>query len=1237
MNARRTASIILSFALALAAGAAGSASAPAPDTAPRSAPAAMPASATERMETYAAGAALLDAGENERAARFFEEALAKSGALVELAEGLVEARSRLCAPNAAVARCGQAMLATQGARREVFEPYLDGERSRLRRDFNPAATRYLDALSAAVRNHDTLSTVVCGKALALCLVASRDARGVLETARLLDSRESWLPRAGRLAVSVMSARAECLNATDSVEAADSLYREALSLAKAGSFRQIESACLAGLGRLDEKRQSFGGAILFYRQALALERAMGSREKTATLLDDLGQVEASAGDFETAAGRFAEAEEIAKACGLKWILGYVLYGRGTLAEKKGDTEGALKLFQQALALHADQGDVRGEPAVQFRLGYLRGSLGQYTLAVAHYERALKVYEETANLSGLSSTLAGLAVAYHKLGDFAKAEEYYQRTLDVKRRLDDKRGAAWSLNSLGMIADMQGRYRDALSFEHEAMAMYREAGDRAGTGEAHFSIGSVYYDLGNYTEALKHYEEAFAVAVETGNGQFLGTVASGMGSVYSAAGRLDLAGEPYRKCLEIARASKQKTAVAGALDNLASLEIRLGDFAGARAHAGEALALLPAEGQDYIRARALYVMGTAGGPAESSIGYLERALALAEGGGIEELKWKCLSDLGELYLAKGDTAKSYSLQHRAIVSVESLRRLAGSDELRRHFFQPAILPYERIVSVILTRSGRAPDVKEAFSYTERCRAQILASLLREAMERTGAKGNDRLLGREREILSRLAFYQARLQDGTITPVERAGLLEKIEGLERRFTSLSLKLEQRDKDYLSELYPKVEQPDELFSSLAPDETALSYFLGEKRSYVFCGKKGELAVYELPAKAFIEQRVDRFLSLLQQMANASEGTASDPAATDTAATGPAIPAQVFDLASNELYDLLLEPAAGSLEAGEKLIVVPDGLLNRLPFALLKSGNRHLVEDHDVSYAPSLRTLRYLRERNAVRARSSHAPEYDVIAIGASGESATGSKGGARVYPFTDIPIEPLPRAAQEAKDVASVFSRSLVLAGRSAGEGALRESRIDDTGILHFAARAYIDNDDPRRSFVVLNPERGFGDTLARLPEDGLLQWHEIAALKLNAALVTLSACRSTGGVLSYGEGISGLTQAFLYAGGGCVLAAQLDIPDDLAGEMTIEYYRNVKKGLGASAALSAAQRTAIAKGGAIANPAVWGAFAAIGDGASAPRLARGIIGSRFIGLALVCAAAVLAALAIRRRRRD
>jgi CHAT domain-containing protein/Flp pilus assembly protein TadD len=1175
----------------------------------------------DRLDTYNTGMALLDAGLNQKAAQLFENALRDNGAFIELAGGLIEARSRLCAPNAAIAYCAQTLDRTTGAHREIFRLYLDGEKARVQRDFKGAAAQFRGASDAAGQEKDTLATVVCVEALVQCLLANQDADGALESARRLGALSSSGAVAERLRAGSALVEAECLNGKDRIGGADSLYRLVLSLASARGFRRIESGCLSGVGRVEEKRQRFTEARSHYEQALSLEQAMGDKEDAAILLNNLAQVEVNTGALDAAAARFTQCEVTAEACGLRWILGYIYYGRGAIAEAKGDKEGALKLFQQSLALHTEQNNVWGELGAQLRLGYLWSALGDYAKAGRHYEHALKIYEDMKSLYGMGWALAGLAVNYHKLGDFEKAQEYYRRTLEVKRKLGDKRGTAWALNSLGGIADMQGRYREALSLEHEAMTIYEETGDRPGFGDVHYSMGSVYFYLGNYAEALKHYEAAFTVATETGDQRFLGRVVSGMGSAYSSAGRADLAEGLYRKCLEIARASKEETEIVWALNNLASLYIQLKDFVPARNCLEESLARLPREGQDYMRARALYLLGMAGGPTASSIAYLERALALADGSGLEELRWKCLSDLGELYYVEGDTAKSYSLQHRAILAVESLRRLAGSDELRRHFLEPAILPYERIVSLTLSGAGRASDVKEAFGYTERCRAQILASLLREAMSRTGAKEDDRFLEREREILSQLTFYQVRLQDGTITPGERTGLLGKIDGLEQSFVNLGTKLERGDRSYVAALYPKVEQPEDLLSALAPGERMLSFFLGADRSYVFCGTGTELTVHELPAKEAIERRIDYFLSILQQTA---------------AAPGDTIPREVLDSASSELFNMLLGPVAKELGPGERLLIIPDGLLNRLPFALLRGGGRYLVEDHDISYAPSMRTLRYLRERNAVRSRSKRVNEYGIIAIGASGESVAGPKDGSRVYPYTDIPVEPLPRAAEEAKEVASIFDRSLVLAGRSALESAFKGSRLEDTGILHVAAHAYVDNDDLRRSFVVLNPERSFEDTLAGPSEDGILQWHEIAGLRLNAALVTLAACRTAGGVLSRGEGISGLTEAFLYSGAGCVLAAQFDVPDALSGEMMVEYYRGIRHGLGAAAALSAAQRAALARSDALGRPAVWGAYVAIGDGASAPRLSSGLVSSRHIAGLLIVVAAVASVLILVRRHR-
>ncbi|HVO76438.1 MAG TPA: tetratricopeptide repeat protein, partial [Candidatus Bathyarchaeia archaeon] len=827
-----------------------------------------------RLATYDAGEALLDAGLNEKAARFFEDALAGSGSFVELASGLIEARSRLCAPNVGVAYCGRTLGRSSGPGRDVLKLYLDGEKARLERRFKEAADSFREAADAAVRREDTLATAVCVASLARSLLSNQDADGALEAARRLRVFPASRAHGERLRAGATLVEAECLNGKDRIGTADSLYREALAPARSLGFRSIESDCISGLGRLQEKRQRFQEAETSYEQALLLEQTMGSKEDVTVLLNNLGQVEVNMGKLEAAAARFTQCEETADACGLKWILGYIYYGRGAIAEAKGDKEEALRIFQQSLAAHTEQNNVWGELGARLRLGYLESALGDYAQAGRHYEYALKIYEDMKSLYGMSWALAGLAVNYHKLGDFGKAEQYYLRTIEVRRRLGDKRGAAWALNSLGGIADMQGRYREALSFESEAMAIYEELGDRAGIGDVHYSMGSVYFYLANYGEAMKHYEKAFAAATETGNQRFLGRVVSGMGSAYSSAGRLDLAETLYKKCLEIARASREETEIVWALNNLASLYIQLGESAAARKCLEEALAKLPDKGQEYMRARALYLLGMTGGPVASSIASLERSLALAEASGLEELRWKCLTELGECYLAEGDTLKSYDFQRRAIVSVESLRRLAGSDELRRHFFEPAILPYERLVSLILAKAGGKPDVKEAFGYTERCRAQILASLLREAIDRGGGRGDEKLLGGEREILSQLTFYQSRLQDGTIPAGERAGLLARIDDLEQRFTKLGLKLDRRDRDYAGALYPRVEQPEELLSTLAPGERMLSYFLGEKRSYVFCARGAELTVHELPGKDLIEERVDNFLSLLQQTADAQVGT---------------------------------------------------------------------------------------------------------------------------------------------------------------------------------------------------------------------------------------------------------------------------------------------------------------------------------------------------------------------------
>ncbi len=81
-------------------------------------------------------------------------------------------------------------------------------------------------------------------------------------------------------------------------------------------------------------------------------------------------------------------------------------------------------------------------------------------------------------------------------------------------------------------------------------------------------------------------------------------------------------------------------------------------------------------NYLRAKTLYLMGKAEPDIEKAIGYINLALKLSEDIGLQDFIWKFTTDLGDLYLARGDTLAAKVMQEKAIHTVESLRKRVGS---------------------------------------------------------------------------------------------------------------------------------------------------------------------------------------------------------------------------------------------------------------------------------------------------------------------------------------------------------------------------------------------------------------------------------------------------------------------------------------------------------------------------------------------------------------------------------
>ncbi|MBV9880196.1 MAG: CHAT domain-containing protein [Gemmatirosa sp.] len=267
-----------------------------------------------------------------------------------------------------------------------------------------------------------------------------------------------------------------------------------------------------------------------------------------------------------------------------------------------------------------------------------------------------------------------------------------------------------------------------------------------------------------------------------------------------------------------------------------------------------------------------------------------------------------------------------------------------------------------------------------------------------------------------------------------------------------------------------------------------------------------------------------------------------------------------------------------------DRLVVVPDGALHRAPLALLNpDGRGPLGERVALSTAPSATVAALLRARPRDTTR---APR--VLALG-DPSFATARLDSAAGEP--PLALTPLPRSADEARAAARLTSGSRLLLGADASEAALRALPLTDYSIVHLATHAYVHDARPWAALVALAPGGG---------HDGFLRASELASLRLDADLVVLSACETARGSVIVGEGVQGFTASLLAAGARAVVATEWALSDGEAARGMDAFYRGLRAGLPVDEALRRA-RHALRRAG--APPREWAAFAVVGDGAVRP----------------------------------
>jgi CHAT domain-containing protein len=443
--------------------------------------------------------------------------------------------------------------------------------------------------------------------------------------------------------------------------------------------------------------------------------------------------------------------------------------------------------------------------------------------------------------------------------------------------------------------------------------------------------------------------------------------------------------------------------------------------------------------------------------------------------------------------------------------------------------------------------------------------------------------------RQAISVKAEQQMRLLSGKYSEEDAKSISRELDALTNEYEEIQTKIRQTSPRYAALTQPVPLTLKEIQSQLLDEHTILlEYNLGDDKSFLWVVGQGSLKSFELPKRAEIEAAARPVYDLLTTP-NRSENYP------------PAIAA---------LSRMLLGPAASELK-NKRLLIVAEGVLQYVPFAVLADPDEAgmpLMVKHEIVTLPSASVLGVLRQETKERlpapkgiavfadpvfesndARfSAKSSETNLLVAEGSEVTRSANESGRMNFPRLRF-------SREEAKQILKFApgGKSLAAVDFAANRDAATSSDLQDYRIVHFATHGIINSRHSELSGIVLSLVDQKGK-----PQNGFLRLYDVYNMNLKADLVVLSACQTALGRDIKGEGLIGLTRAFMYGGATRVVASLWQADDRGTAVFMSRFYEGLlSKGMSAPAALRNAQ-VSMYQDKRWQNPRYWAAFTIQGE---------------------------------------
>ena len=922
---------------------------------------------------------------------------------------------------------------------------------------------------------------------------------------------------------------------------------------------------------------------------------------------------------------------------------------SVARAQGHDSEAEPLYKRALAaservLGTEHPDTI---AIVSNLAGLYQAQGRNAEAEPLLKRALDTYERVSGPDhpNTVSVVDNLAALYEAEGRYGEAEPLYKRALQAREGLlgPENKDTLTSVSRLADLYQAEGRHGEAEPlYQRAADARERVLGaEHADTIASVNKLALLYKEQGRYADAEPLYRRAL-----TANEHTLGPdhpltldTASNLATLYQATRRYDEAEQLYKRIFEskdrlLGAENLQTLCVVDKLATLYGEQGRFGDAELFQKRALEArdrilgpdhpqtlesvanLAALRFKQQNWLSAAALWRRSTAAIAARTLRGLPDGGLAPAA-------------------KAKGD-ADQASLQFQALLKTAYRLTPQGGmpdPDLAREMFQTAQW----------VQSSEAAQLLPHMAARGASRDPVLAALARERQDLVTE-------WQKRDRLRSAAFSQAAEKRDAEAEADN---IARLAAADARIQEIDKELEANFSDYADLVNPAPISVEEIQALLGDDE-ALVLFVGT----------GELG--PVPEESFIwvvTKTVSRWVRSATGTPSLARKVAALRCGLDQAAwegprceqltgqpytdadrnAGKPLP---FDYArAHRLYQALFGQVEDLIK-GKHLLIVPSGPLTQLPFQVLVTAPpptdgddkspAWLIRDHAVTVLPAASSLKALRRlartgfaekpmigfgnplldgpdgayaELARRARDNKsctalAPVQVTSAAETRGVTQIQTRGGLADVSFLRGQI-PLPETADElcavARDV-HADAREIYLGARATEHVVKRLSEFGELAkyrIVHFATHGALAGEitgNAEPGLILTPPDTPSGE------DDGYLTASEIAALKLDADWVILSACNTAAGGAPGAGALSGLARAFIYAQSRALLVSHWNVNSQTAVKLITGAISRfaADKAIGNAEAMRQSMLDLIDHGTAEeAHPANWAPFVVVGEG--------------------------------------